>query len=116
MSIVVSTHPMDEFKNNYASHVIRDIVTDGIIDYRDADPYITVLRRDGFLAHIDKHRILSIDDREVDFPKPLPNVHIKVGGSGNNIYDVRRLDGIETCSCQGYQFRRDCKHLKELAA
>ena len=116
MSIVVSTHPMDEFKDNYASHVIRDIVTDGIIDYRDADPYITVLRRDGFLAHIDKHRILSIDDREVDFPKPLPNVHIKVGGSHDNIYDVRRMNGIETCSCPGYQFRKDCKHLKELAA
>jgi len=116
MSIVISTHPMDKFKANYASYVIRDIVTDGIIDYRDADPYITVLRSDGFLARIDKHRILSIDDREVDFPKPLPNVHIKVGGSADNIYDVRRLNGIETCSCPGYQFRKDCKHLKELAA
>lgn len=116
MAIVVSKHPMDKYKDRFASGVIKDIVTDGIIDYRDTDPYITVMCASGFVATIDKWRILTVDGKSVNYPKPKANVAIKVQGTGNAIYDVRRYNGIETCSCKGFQFRGACKHLSQLAA
>ena len=45
-------------------------------------------------------------------PLPLPPIKTyKIRGSGNNIYTIT-IRGIQkSCSCLGYQFRRQCKHL-----
>jgi uncharacterized Zn finger protein len=35
-------------------------------------------------------------------------------GSKGDRYIVQRLDGELRCSCPGYTFRGDCKHVKEV--
>ena len=114
--IVRSEHPCWHMADNYAAGVINQyIVTEGEEVDGNFGNTIRIRTRTGFVATIDKHRIVDIDGNRVDFPKPLENIHIKVEGS-TSWYDVRRVDGVVTCSCKGFQFRRDCKHLKELDA
>ena len=36
----------------------------------------------------------------------------KVDGSGGNSYVVQKIDGQLSCSCPGYRFKGDCKHLQ----
>ena len=35
-------------------------------------------------------------------------------GSKGDTYIVQKLDGILRCSCPGYTFRGDCKHVKQV--
>ena len=37
-------------------------------------------------------------------------------GSKNNTYIVQKMDGVLQCSCPGYTFRGDCKHIKQVEA
>jgi len=115
--IIVSEHPMSEYADRYCDGVIRNIVTKGKVDeQRTTDYHLVVITESGFVATIDKHRIISMDGQAKSFPAAKANVAIKVKGSKGEIYDVRRFNGIETCSCKAYQFRRSCKHLLQLAA
>jgi hypothetical protein len=36
-------------------------------------------------------------------------------GSKNNTYIVQKMDNVLKCSCPGYTYRGDCKHVKEVA-
>jgi hypothetical protein len=38
-----------------------------------------------------------------------------VKGSKGDIYKVTELNGNWSCTCSGFRFRGDCKHIKELA-
>lgn len=38
----------------------------------------------------------------------------KFTGSKGNEYIVQRLDGVLRCSCPGFTYRGDCKHVKEI--
>jgi len=40
----------------------------------------------------------------------------KFTGSKNNTYVVQKIDGMLQCTCPGYTFRGDCKHIKEVAS
>ena len=45
-------------------------------------------------------------------PIPLPPVkYYKIQGSGNNIYTLTVRGTQKSCSCPGYVYRRQCKHL-----
>lgn len=35
-------------------------------------------------------------------------------GSKGDIYTVQRQDGVLRCSCPGYTFRGDCKHVRQV--
>jgi uncharacterized Zn finger protein len=35
-------------------------------------------------------------------------------GSKNNTYVVQKMDGMLQCTCPGYTFRGNCKHVKEV--
>ena len=37
-------------------------------------------------------------------------------GDGKSFYIVERVEGAYTCSCTGFEFRKDCKHIKAAAA
>jgi hypothetical protein len=36
-------------------------------------------------------------------------------GSKGDVYVVEKIDNMLKCSCPGYTFRGDCKHVKEIA-
>ena len=36
-----------------------------------------------------------------------------INGSKNNFYSVTSDRGVWSCSCPGYTFRKDCKHVHE---
>ena len=38
----------------------------------------------------------------------------KFSGSQGNEYVVQRLDGVLRCSCPGFTYRGDCKHVKQV--
>ena len=45
-------------------------------------------------------------------PIPLPPVkYYKIQGSENNIYTLTVRGTQKSCSCPGYVYRRQCKHL-----
>ena len=45
-------------------------------------------------------------------PLLLPPIKTyKIQGSGNNIYTLTIRGTDKSCSCPGYQFRKQCKHL-----
>jgi len=47
-------------------------------------------------------------------PEPEGRV-IEVRGSKGDIYKVTELNGNYSCTCSGFRFRGECKHIKELA-
>ena len=51
---------------------------------------------------------------ELKEPEPEGRV-IEVRGSKGDIYQVTELNGNLSCTCSGFRFRGDCKHIKELA-
>ena len=67
-----------------------------------------------------KNGIKGFDKRgrkfEIVKPNPLAvkaESRIEIQGSKGQVYYVDREDN--SCTCPGYTFRGDCKHLKELA-
>jgi hypothetical protein len=51
---------------------------------------------------------------ELTEPEPEGRV-IEVRGSKGDIYKVTDVNGNLSCTCSGFRFRGDCKHIKELA-
>jgi hypothetical protein len=51
---------------------------------------------------------------ELKEPKPEGRV-IEVRGSKGDIYKVTDVNGNLSCTCSGFRFRGECKHIKELA-
>lgn len=50
---------------------------------------------------------------KVKEPEPEGRVWTVKGSKGDE-YKVAELNGNWTCSCSGFRFRGDCKHVKEL--
>jgi len=40
---------------------------------------------------------------------------IEVTGSKGDVYKVTELNGNLSCTCNGFKFRGDCKHVKSMA-
>ena len=38
----------------------------------------------------------------------------KVDGSGGNSYVVQKIDNVYTCTCSGFKFRSECRHVKQI--
>ena len=51
---------------------------------------------------------------ELTEPEPEGRV-IEVRGSKGDIYKVTDVNGNLSCTCSGFRFRGECKHIKELA-
>lgn len=62
-------------------------------------------------------RFAAVPDQwrvKVAAEKPQGRV-IEVQGSRGDVYRVTELDGRWTCTCSGFKFRGDCKHVKQVA-
>lgn len=84
------------------SHIANDCITmtgDGFIPYRV----------------IPKKDIISLGGKRVEY-KPVPQsttVTWQVAGSKGKEYTVVKNDTVWSCTCAGFSFRRDCKHVQE---
>ena len=51
---------------------------------------------------------------QVSAPEPEGRV-IEVQGSRGDVYKLTELNGNWSCTCSGFKFRGDCKHVKSVA-
>ena len=51
---------------------------------------------------------------EIDLHNLIATERWEVQGSKGNVYTVEREDGHLKCSCPGYTYRGDCRHIKEI--
>ena len=62
-----------------------------------------------------KFAVNSVQFRtELTEPEPEGRV-IEVRGSKGDVYKVTDVNGNLSCTCSGFRFRGECKHIKELA-
>ena len=60
----------------------------------------------------DLPRYVAYKPREV---APVPGENSwSVKGSKGNVYAVKLSEGVYSCSCPGYGFRRKCRHITEI--
>jgi len=74
-----------------------------------ADDCITMQLEDGSLAVIPKQEIVG----QPPEPDKASAASYQVKGSKGNLYTVTRTGKIWSCTCTGFQFRKDCKHIRE---
>ena len=66
------------------------------------------------VIHLDK--IISLKSNKATIKLDSDYKEWTVTGSKGNQYLVIRQEGKYNCSCPGYQFRKNCKHVKELVS
>ena len=61
-----------------------------------------------------RHRIVEVNNKQVDYVKPVEEkrIEITVQGSKGNAYTVVKEKGKKSCTCPGFGFRRTCKHIE----
>lgn len=65
---------------------------------------------------IQKERIVEVNDLPVDYSQPASDrIEKTVEGSKGNVYTVIKEDGRITCTCPGFTFRGQCKHMAVVA-
>jgi len=64
---------------------------------------------------VERHRIVEVNDLPVDYTEPASDrIEKKVQGSKGNEYTVVKEHGKSSCTCPGFTYRGQCKHLMEL--
>jgi hypothetical protein len=67
------------------------------------------------VRRLQRERIVEVNDLPVDYTEPASDrIEKKVQGSKGNEYTVVKEYGKSTCTCPGFTFRGQCKHLLEL--
>jgi hypothetical protein len=66
------------------------------------------------VREIHPSNIVSIDETEVQSQPVSADRMVEVSGSKGNTYYVTISGGKKTCSCPGFGFRRECKHVREV--
>ena len=56
----------------------------------------------------------KVQEYESNRPTMPSVITYKVPGSNNNIYTLTVANNIPSCSCPGFTYRRNCKHLSIL--
>lgn len=74
---------------------------------------ITTNNPDFPFRRIRRERILEVNGAQVKFTPPVKveRTEFKVTGSKGDTYTVIKEGSRSTCTCQGFSFRKTCKHL-----
>ena len=51
---------------------------------------------------------------EIDLDDVQAPERWQVVGSRGDVYVVQKIDGVLQCTCSGFQFRGQCRHIKEI--
>ena len=97
--------------NNYTGTIVREkfFATDEV-GITTGDPRFPVRR-------IHRARIVEVGGAKLDYtPIKSDRITKTVQGSKGNTYIVTAENGKATCTCQGYSFRKSCKHTLEVLA
>ena len=97
--------------NNYTGTIVREkfFATDEV-GITTGDPRFPVRR-------IHRSRIVEVGGAKLDYtPIKSDRITKTVQGSTGNTYSVTAENGKATCTCQGFQFRKTCKHTQEVLA
>ena len=97
--------------NNYTGTIVREkfFATDEV-GITTGDPRFPVRR-------IHRSRIVEVGGAKLDYtPIKSDRITKTVQGSKGNTYIVTAENGKATCTCQGFQFRKTCKHTQEVLA
>ncbi len=70
----------------------------------------TYLQIDGRIQHSDIEWMSGVTIETRDAPKEWKVKSSKTG----KFYTVRELNGKRTCDCDGFHYRRQCRHIKEV--
>lgn len=69
------------------------------------------------LRRIRRDLIVKVNESVVDYSDKSKNDNVTktVTGSKGETYIITKENGRASCSCPGYNFRRTCRHVQELA-
>jgi hypothetical protein len=97
--------------NNYTGTIVREkFFSSDEVGITTGDPRFPVRR-------IHRARIVEVGGAKLDYtPVKSDRITKTVQGSKGNTYIVTAENGKATCTCQGYSFRKTCKHTQEVLA
>ena len=108
-------------RDRYASGVIRDefnYYTGTVVYEKWYKPNEVGLTtgQDWFpVRRLQRERIVEVNDLPVDYSEPASDrIEKIIIGSKGNEYTVVKEYGKSTCTCPGFTYRGQCKHLMEL--
>jgi hypothetical protein len=115
---VVVRSEMAPYKHLYADGVIREHVTfTGTVvpteRWQDAKQILNLTTGSKAfpVRSIDLSRVISINGAKTKKIIPQKSRTWLVKGSKGNTYTVTEDNGRRSCTCIGFEFRRQCKHL-----
>jgi hypothetical protein len=116
IEVVVRNSPLSKGPIFYYEPSIVTFVGELLVNPKHvADDCITLSRND-FIPYrvIPKRDIISMDgEPAVTEPSTKSTQTWNVSGSKGNPYIVTRSHNHWSCTCSGFSFRRDCKHIRE---
>lgn len=97
--------------NNYTGTIVREkFFSSDEVGITTGDSRFPVRR-------IHRARIVEVGGAKLDYtPIKSDRITKTVQGSKGNTYIVTAENGKATCTCQGFQFRKTCKHTQEVLA
>lgn len=106
-----------DFRFLYASNVVPEFLTfTGTVvpneKWLTNHLSITTGNKSFPVRSIDMSRIVSINGTKTKIlESPKSRTWLVKGSKGNSTYTVTEENGLRRCTCVGYQFRHQCKHL-----
>jgi hypothetical protein len=105
--------------DNYVTYTREGVVVESI--FRDpfmfavktGDPDHPVSEYNAKSQHVVKIEFVTGSATQVATDKKAWKVKSE---DGKRVYLVQRIAGKYTCTCTGFEFRKDCKHIKAAAA
>ena len=109
------------YKDRYMPGVIRDefnYYTGTVVYekwYKPNEVGLTTGQEWFPVRRLQRERIVEVNDLPVDYSEPASDrIEKIIIGSKGNEYTVVKEYGKSTCTCPGFTFRGQCKHLLEL--